>query len=209
MRVLPASRRIGILLSGRGSNFRAIADHVASGALDAEIALVLSNRETAPGLGDARRRGLDAVCIPSAGLAREAFDEAVAARLGAHGVSLVCLAGFMRILGSGLVRSFPYGILNIHPSLLPAFPGLDPQRQALDHGVRFSGCTVHFVDESLDGGPIVEQAVVPVLPEDSAEELSGRILVEEHRIYSEAIGAVLDGRCEVRGRRVVIHEAGT
>jgi len=121
----------------------------------------------------------------------------------------VCLAGFMRILGSGLVRSFPYGILNIHPSLLPAFPGLDPQRQALDYGVRFSGCTVHFVDESLDGGPIVEQAVVPVLPEDSAEELSGRILVEEHRIYSEAIGAVLDGRCEVRGRRVVIHEAGT
>ena len=206
MRIQPASRRVAVLLSGRGSNFRAIAGHVASGALDAEVACVLGNREDAAGLREARSRGFDAVCVPSRGVDREAFDAAVAAELRAHRVSLVCLAGFMRVLGPGFVRAFPNAILNIHPSLLPAFPGLDAQQQAVDHGVRFSGCTVHFVDDLLDGGPIVKQAVVPVLADDSVEALSERILAEEHRIYSEAIGVVLDGRCEIRGRRVVIHE---
>lgn len=207
IRVEPASRRIGILLSGRGSNFSAIADRVASGALDAEIVLVLGDKPDAPGLGEARRRGFDALSVSSANRDRARFDEEVRTSLLSHDVSLVCLAGFMRILGPGFVRAFPNRILNIHPSLLPAFPGLDAQRRALDHGVRFSGCTVHFVDESLDGGPIVAQAAVPVLPGDTVDALSGRILAEEHRIYSEAIGAVLDGRCEIEGKRVVVRNA--
>jgi len=206
MRIRPPSRRIGILLSGRGSNFDAIAEGVASGALDAEIALVVSDRIDAPGLESARTRGLEVVHLSSAGLDRATFDQAVADELVRRQIALICLAGFMRILSPGFIRRFPNAVLNIHPSLLPAFPGLDAQQQALDHGVRFSGCTVHFVDESLDGGPIVRQAVVPVLPDDDAESLSARILVEEHGLYPDAIDVVLSGRCEIRGRRVVIRD---
>ncbi len=206
MRVRPANRRLGILLSGRGSNFEAIADRIASGSLQAQIAIVISNIETAPGLERARASGLTTAFIPSRGKARDEFEAEVVGVLKQHDVSLVVLAGFMRILGATFIESFPYGILNIHPSLLPAFHGMDAQKQALDHGVRFSGCTVHFVDQSLDGGPIVAQAAVPVMVSDTADSLSARILKEEHRIYSEAIELVLAGRCEIEGRRVLIHE---
>lgn len=205
MKVNPQSRRIAVLLSGRGSNFGAIADRIAGGTLDAEIALVLSNKPDAAGIAEARRRGVETVCVPP-NRDREAYGQAMAAELQRRRVSLVCLAGFMRILGSSFVRAFPRAILNIHPSLLPAFPGLNPQQQALDHGVRFSGCTVHFVDDSLDGGPIVMQAVVPIEAGDTVETLSDRILAKEHSIYSTSIGLVLDGRCEIRGRRVIIHD---
>ena len=205
MKVVPSNRRIGILLSGRGSNFDAISERIASGGLGAEIALVLSNKESAPGLENARRRGLVTAYIPSKGIAREEFDGQVVDLLRKADVGLVCLAGFMRILSPVLISAYPYRVLNIHPSLLPAFPGLDAQRQALEHGVKFSGCTVHFVDESLDGGPIIGQASVPVLEGDSVEDLSNRILVTEHRVYSEAIDLVLSGRCEIEDRRVRIH----
>ena len=205
MKVVPSNCRIGILLSGRGSNFDAIAERIASGGLGAEIALVLSNKESAPGLENARRRGLVTAYIPSKGIAREEFDGQVVDLLRKADVGLVCLAGFMRILSPVLISAYPYRVLNIHPSLLPAFPGLDAQRQALEHGVKFSGCTVHFVDESLDGGPIIGQASVPVLEGDSVEDLSNRILVTEHRVYSEAIDLVLSGRCEIEDRRVRIH----
>lgn len=202
--IQPANRRLGILLSGRGSNFEAIADRIASGELNAEIAVVISNVESAPGFELARARGLQAVHVPSQQRPREEFDREVVAVLRKNDVSLVVLAGFMRVLSRVFTQAYPYGILNIHPALLPAFPGTDAQQQALEHGVKFSGCTVHFVDDSLDGGPIVLQAVVPVLDNDSAETLSARILKEEHRVYSEAIGLVLSGRCEVDGRRVSI-----
>jgi phosphoribosylglycinamide formyltransferase-1 len=204
MKIQPANRRIGILLSGRGSNFQAIADRIASGQLQAEIAVVISNVESAPGLQTARERGLTAVFIPSRQRPREEFDREVVAILKQHEVSLVVLAGFMRILSGVFLEAFPYGILNIHPALLPAFPGTDVQQKALDYGVRFSGCTVHFVNDALDGGPIVSQAVVPVLAGDTAETLAARILKEEHRIYSEAIDLVLSGRCSIEGRRVLI-----
>jgi phosphoribosylglycinamide formyltransferase-1 len=195
-------KRIGILLSGRGSNFEAIADSVASGRLKAEIAAVISNRPEARGLEIARERGLPALCIPSKGVPREEYDRQVVAELKSRDVELVCLAGFMRLLSAEFCRAFPMRILNIHPSLLPAFPGLDAQRQALDHGVKISGCTVHFVDQQLDAGPIVLQAAVPVLDDDTAESLSARILIEEHRIYSQAIGIVLAARWRIEGRRV-------
>lgn len=204
MKIQPANRRLGILLSGRGSNFEAIADRIASGALNAEIAVVISNLETAPGLQRAREGGLPSACIPSRGRSREDFDREVVDTLKKHNVSLVILAGFMRILSRVFLDAYPYGILNIHPALLPAFPGMDVQQKALEHGVKFSGCTVHFVDDSLDGGPIILQAVVPVLDGDTTESLSARILKEEHRIYAEAIDLVLSGRCEVSLRRVVI-----
>jgi phosphoribosylglycinamide formyltransferase-1 len=204
MKVQPANRRLGILLSGRGSNFDAIADHIDSGKLQAEIAVVISNVETAAGLEHARDRGLHTAYIPSRQRAREEFDRDAVELLRRHQVSLVVLAGFMRIVSRVFIEAFPYGILNIHPSLLPAFPGTDVQRKALDYGVKFSGCTVHFVDDSLDGGPIVLQAAVPVLDNDTAETLAARILKEEHRIYSDAIGLVLAGRCEIVGRRVVV-----
>ena len=207
MRIAFPSRRIGVLLSGRGSNFMAIADRIDSGALHAEIALVISNSESAPGLDEARSRGLDAVYVSTSGRTREEFDRAAVDLLRASNVALVCLAGFMRVLSPVFVRAFPNAILNIHPALLPAFSGLDAQKQVLDHGVRFSGCTVHLVDESLDGGPIVHQAVVPVLDGDSVDELSARILAEEHRIYSEAIGSMLDGRCSLEGRRVIVQDS--
>jgi phosphoribosylglycinamide formyltransferase-1 len=196
-------KRIGILISGRGSNFEAIADRVASGELAAEIAVVISNRADAKGLETARARGLNAVCLPSKGLDREVYDRSLIEELRRSEVDLVCLAGFMRLLSGTFVRAFEGRILNIHPSLLPAFPGLDAQHQALDHGVKVAGCTVHFVDEDLDAGPIVLQAVVPVLDEDTVDALSARILREEHRIYSEAIAIVLSGRYRIEGRRVL------
>lgn len=196
--------RIGILLSGRGSNFEAIARSIASGKLaGAEIAVVIANKPEAAGLETARRLGLKAVCLPSKGLDRETYDRQVVAELRAAGVELVCLAGFMRLLSAAFVREFPMRILNIHPSLLPAFPGLDAQHQAFDYGAKISGCTVHFVDEKLDHGPIILQAAVPVEAGDTAESLSARILAEEHRLYSEAIAMVLSGRYRIEGRRVV------
>ena len=197
-------KRLGILLSGRGSNFQAIAENVAAGSIDAKIAAVISNRPEADGLQIARERGLNAVCLPSKGLEREAYDRSVVEELQRNQVDLVCLAGYMRLLGAGFVRQFANRILNIHPSLLPAFPGLDAQRQALEHGVRISGCTVHFVDEELDAGPIVIQAPVPVLDNDTVDTLSARILAEEHRIYSEAIRIVLGGKYRIEGRRVIL-----
>lgn len=204
MKIQPANRRIGILLSGRGSNFEAIADRIASGQLNAEIAVVISNVESAPGLQRARERGLPTAFIPSKQRLREEFDADAVQVLNEHNVSLVVLAGFMRILSSVFLDAFRFGILNIHPALLPTFPGTDVQQKAIDYGVRFSGCTVHFVDGTLDGGPIVLQAAVPVLDSDDSESLSARILKEEHRIYSEAIDLVLSGRCEIHGRRVIV-----
>ena len=198
-------KRLGILISGRGSNFEAIAERVARGALDAEIAVVISNRADARGLEAARSRGLNAVCLPSKGLDREVYDRLLAAELHRHDVDLGCLAGFMRLLSAGFIREFPNRILNIHPSLLPSFPGLDAQHQALGHGVKISGCTVHFVDEDLDAGPIVIQAAVPVRDDDTAETLSARILLEEHRIYAEAIGIVISGKYRGEGRRVLFN----
>ena len=203
MKIQPANRRLGILLSGRGSNFEAIADRIASGKLNAEIAVVISNVESARGFEQARARGLNAVFISSRNLSREEFDREAVEVLRKHNASLVVLAGFMRIFSSVFLEAFPYGILNIHPSLLPSFPGRDVQQKALEHGVKVSGCTVHFVDAVLDGGPIVLQATVPVLDDDTIETLSARILKEEHRIYSEAIDLVLSGRCEIQGRRLV------
>jgi phosphoribosylglycinamide formyltransferase-1 len=196
-------RRLGILLSGRGSNFEAIADRIAGGRLEAEIAVVISNRPEARGLEVARQRGLNAVCLPSKGLDREVYDREVVAELRKNRVELVCLAGFMRLLSAYFIREFPERILNIHPSLLPAFPGLDAQYQALNHGVKITGCTVHFVDEGLDAGPIILQAAVPVLDDDSVESLSARILKEEHRIYSEAIAIVLRNAFWIENRRVL------
>jgi len=196
-------KRLGILLSGRGSNFEAIADSVAAGRIPAEIAVVISNRPEARGIHVARERGLNAVVIPSKGIDREVYDRMLVEELQRNQVDLVCLAGFMRILSGYFIREFPLRVLNIHPSLLPAFPGLDAQHQALEHGVKVTGCTVHFVDEHLDAGPIVVQTTVPVLNEDTAETLSARILKEEHRIYTQAINIVLSGRYRLEGRRVI------
>jgi phosphoribosylglycinamide formyltransferase-1 len=204
MKIRLANRKLGILLSGRGSNFEAIADKIDSGRLNAQIAVVISNVESAPGLARAKARGLTAAFISSKRRPREDFDREAVRILQSHNVSLVILAGFMRILSPVFLEAYPYGILNIHPALLPAFPGTDVQQQALDHGVKFSGCTVHFVDDALDGGPIVAQAVVPILDTDTAPKLAARILEQEHRIYSEAIDLVLSGRCSIEGRRVII-----
>jgi phosphoribosylglycinamide formyltransferase-1 len=199
------SKRIGVLLSGRGSNFEALAESCAAGRIpDAQIALVVSNREGAPGIEKACARGIPARVIPSKGLEREAYDRQVAAALEEARVDLVCLAGYMRLLSPYFVAKFPWRILNIHPSLLPAFPGLEAQRQALEHGVKWSGCTVHFVDENLDAGPIVLQAAVPVRDDDTVESLSARILAEEHRIYTQAVHIVLEGRYRIEGRRVLL-----
>jgi phosphoribosylglycinamide formyltransferase-1 len=197
-------KRIGVLLSGRGSNFEALADSVASGKIpDTEIALVLSNREAAAGIDRAKTRGLNTRVIPSKGLEREAYDRLVVAALNEVKVDLVCLAGYMRLLSPYFVAAFPQRILNVHPSLLPSFPGLEAQKQALDYGVKFAGCTVHFVDENLDAGPIVLQSVVPVEDGDTEETLSARILKEEHKVYSAAVKLVLDGKYKILGRRVV------
>ena len=196
-------KRIGILLSGRGSNFEAIARQIDEGKLSAEIAVVVSNLESAPGLRRARERGLNVFFASSKGLSREAFDRQVIQILEETRVDLVCLAGFMRLLSPSFIQAFRNRVLNIHPSLLPAFPGLDAQRQALEYGVKVSGCTVHFVDEGLDSGPIVLQAVVPVLDGDTEESLSSRILEQEHQIYPKAIQYVLDGQIRFNGRRVL------
>jgi len=199
------TRRIGVLISGRGSNLEALAQSCAAGRIPgAEIALVVSNREGAPGTGRARALGIPARVIPSKGLDRETYDRQVAAALDEARVELVCLAGYMRLLSPFFVAHFSGRILNIHPSLLPAFPGLEAQRQALEHGVKWTGCTVHFVDENLDAGPILLQSAVAVRDDDSVESLSARILAEEHRIYSEAVRIVLEGRYRIEGRRVIL-----
>jgi phosphoribosylglycinamide formyltransferase-1 len=199
-------KHIGVLLSGRGSNFDALAASVAAGRIpNAEISIVVSNRETAQGIEKARARGIEARVIPSKGLEREAYDRLVVAALQEKNVDLVCLAGYMRLLSPYFVAAFPQRILNIHPSLLPAFPGLEPQRQALEHGAKFSGCTVHFVDENLDAGPIVMQAAVPIEGGDTPDTLAERILREEHRIYTEAVRIVLEGRWRMEGRRVLVN----
>jgi phosphoribosylglycinamide formyltransferase-1 len=198
------TKRIAVLLSGRGSNFEALADGVADGRIpNAEIAVVLSNREGAPGIDKAQQRKIMTRVIPSKGLEREAYDRQVVAVLREQKIDLVCLAGYMRLLSAFFVASFPNRILNIHPSLLPSFPGLESQRQALEYGVKFAGCTVHFVDENLDAGPIVLQSAVRVLDDDTEATLSARILAEEHRIYSEAVRIVLEGRYKIEGRRVI------
>jgi len=198
-------KRIGVLLSGRGSNFEALADSVAAGRIpEAEIGLVLSNREGAPGIDRAKARGFATRVIPSKGLERETYDRQVVAALREANVDLICLAGYMRLLSPFFVAAFPQRILNIHPSLLPSFPGLESQRQALEYGVKFAGCTVHFVDENLDAGPIVLQAVVPIEDRDTEVTLSARILQEEHRIYSEAVKIVLAGNYKIAGRRVLL-----
>ncbi|MGA2714136.1 MAG: phosphoribosylglycinamide formyltransferase [Bryobacteraceae bacterium] len=198
--------RLGILISGRGSNFEAIANSIARKTLDAEIAIVISNRANAPGIEIARERGMPLRIIPSAGMDRETYDKLLIDELQTHEVDLVCLAGFMRLLSADFIRAFPNRVLNIHPSLLPAFAGLDAQRQALEYGVRITGCTVHFVDEYLDSGPIVIQSAVPVLDSDTVETLSARILLQEHVIYPKAIGYIVDGRVAIEGRRVTIRE---
>jgi phosphoribosylglycinamide formyltransferase-1 len=198
------TKRIGVLLSGRGSNFEALADSVTAGRIpDAEISVVISNREDAPGLRRATERRIPARVIPSKGVEREAYDRLVVAALNEARVDLVCLAGFMRLLSPYFVAAFRGRILNIHPSLLPSFPGLESQRQALDYGVKFTGCTVHFVDENLDAGPIIKQAIVPIEPGDTEETLAARILSEEHRIYTEAVRLVLSGKFRIEGRRVL------
>src|SRR5467141_3587677 len=197
-------KRIGVLLSGRGSNFEALAESVAAGRIsNAEIAIVISNREGAPGIQRAESRGIRTRVIPSKGLEREAYDRQVVAVLNEHKVDLICLAGYMRLLSPYFVAAFPNRILNIHPSLLPSFPGLESQRQALEYGVKFAGCTVHFVDENLDAGPIVLQATVPLRDDDTEETLASRILAEEHRIYTEAVRIELEGKYKIVGRRVV------
>src|ERR1700739_2666447 len=198
------TKRMGVLLSGRGSNFEALADSISAGRIpNAEIAVVVSNREGAPGIDRAKARGLATRVIPSKGLEREAYDRQVVAALREANVHLVCLAGYMRLLSPFFVAAFPQRILNIHPSLLPSFPGLESQKQALEYGVKFAGCTVHFVDENLDAGPIVLQAVVAVEDSDTENSLSARILKEEHRIYSQAVKIVLEGKFKFAGRRVI------
>lgn len=195
-------KRIAILLSGRGSNFEAIARNVAEGRLRAEIALVISNVPEAGGLATARSLGLPALSLPSKGVGTDDYAARVVEELEPLRVDLLVLAGFMRRVGQPLLDRYPMRILNIHPSLLPSFPGLHVQQQAIDYGVRYSGCTVHFVDAGLDSGPIIQQAAVPVLDGDTADTLAARILVEEHSVYSEAIELVLSGNYRLEGRRV-------
>jgi phosphoribosylglycinamide formyltransferase-1 len=197
-------KRIGVLLSGRGSNFEALADSVAAGRIpEGEIVIVISNREGAPGVEKAKSRGIETRVIPSKGIERETYDRQVVAVLQEKQVDLVCLAGFMRLLSPYFVAAYRNRILNIHPSLLPAFPGLEAQKQALDYGVKWSGCSVHFVDENLDAGPIVVQATIAVRDDDTPDTLAARILAEEHRIYTEAVNIVLSGKYRIEGRRVI------
>jgi len=199
---------IGILISGRGSNMEAILDAIDDGRIAARVGLVVSNVEGARGLERARERGIETVVLDHRGRKREEHDERVVAALSDHGVGLVCLAGYMRLLSPLFVQSFPNRVLNIHPSLLPAFAGLNAQRQALDYGAKVSGCTVHFVDEELDHGPIILQRTVPVHSDDTEESLSARILAEEHRAYPEAVQLVVSGAVRIDGRRVVPNERG-
>lgn len=186
--------RLGILISGRGSNFQAIHKSIVEGRLEAEIACVISNIPSAAGLDYAREHGLRTLSMPSKGIPREVFDQHLIAALNEHRVDLICLAGYMRLLSPGFIQAFSGKILNIHPSLLPSFPGLHAQKQALDHGVKIAGCTVHWVDEGLDSGPIIAQAAVPVLADDTESTLSARILKEEHRLYSEALREIVSKR---------------
>jgi len=197
-------KRIGVLLSGRGSNFEALAESIDAGRIpNAEITMVISNKPEAPGLERAKARGIRARAIPSKGLEREAYDRQVVAVLQESKVDLVCLAGYMRLLSPYFVASFPQRILNIHPSLLPSFPGLESQKQALEYGVKIAGCSVHFVDENLDAGPIIQQAAVPVEDADDEDTLAERILQEEHRIYTEAVKFILEENYRIEGRRVL------
>ncbi|HZF41558.1 MAG TPA: phosphoribosylglycinamide formyltransferase [Blastocatellia bacterium] len=197
-------KKIGILISGRGSNMLALIRAVADGCIPgAEIAIVISNVPDAAGLEKAREHGVEAVALDHPGKTREEHDRAMAAELRAREVDLVCLAGYMRLLSPWFTREFEGRILNIHPSLLPAFPGLNAPRQAIEYGVKFSGCTVHLVDEKLDHGPIIKQATVPVRPGDTEETLSARILTEELRIYAEAVALILSGRFRIEGRRII------
>ena len=201
---MPETKNIGILLSGRGSNFVAIADNIDAGCIPgARIAVVISNRPDAPGIEIARQRGLDARVIPSKGKQREEHDREVVAALKEKRVELVCLAGYMRLLSAWFVQQFPNRVLNIHPALLPSFPGLEAQKQAFEYGVKVSGCTVHFVDEQLDHGAIIVQKAVPVYDGDDEHALAARILEQEHIAYSEAIRIVLEGNYEIAGRRMV------
>ncbi|MBI5788502.1 MAG: phosphoribosylglycinamide formyltransferase [Candidatus Schekmanbacteria bacterium] len=194
---------LGVLASGRGSNLQAIIDNIEAGQLDAHIRIVISDVKDACAMQRAAQYGIKTCFIdPKQFKGRENYDQVVAERLKAEGVELVILAGYMRILSSTLVREFPYRIMNIHPALLPAFPGLHVQRKALEYGVKFSGCTVHFVDEGLDTGPIILQAVVPVQDDDNEESLSARILEQEHKLYSRAIQLYSEGRLQIEGRRV-------
>ena len=198
------NKRIGVLLSGRGSNFEALAESIAARRIPhAEIAIVVSNKPDARGLELAKARGIATRAIPSKGLEREAYDRQVVAVLQEHKVELVCLAGYMRLLSPYFVAAYPQRILNIHPSLLPSFPGLESQKQALDYGVKIAGCSVHFVDENLDAGPIILQATVPVQDGDDEHALAERILKEEHRIYTEAVKLILEGDYRIEGRRVL------
>jgi phosphoribosylglycinamide formyltransferase-1 len=202
-----SGRRIGVLISGRGSNLQALIDAVAEGRLVASLAVVISNRENAQGLDRARRAGIETICVSHRGWrSRDEYDRALVSELQRRKVDVVCLAGFMRVLGAPLIDAFPNRILNIHPSLLPSFPGVDAQRQALDHGVKVAGVTVHLVTSELDGGPIVLQRAVPVLDTDTEDTLSARILAEEHRAYPEALRILLDEEWSVEGRRFVRHE---
>ena len=201
--------RIAVLLSGRGSNFTAIREAVRAGRIEADIALVLSNKADAPGLLKARDEGLESIFLdPKLHATREDYDRALAGEIERRRIDLICLAGYMRIVTPGLCDAYRHRIVNIHPALLPSFPGLHVQQKAIDWGVRFSGCTVHFVAAEVDMGPIILQAAVPVLQDDTEDTLAARILVEEHRIYPEAVGLYFQGRIEVRGRRVFILEAG-
>ena len=197
--------RLAVFLSGRGSNFAALREAVAGGAIDAGIALVLSNKADAPGLLKAREWGLETLFLdPKAFASREDYDRDIIAQIDRRGIDLICLAGYMRVLTPALCDAFKYRIVNIHPALLPAFPGLHVQQRAIDWGVRFSGCTVHFVAAEVDMGPIILQACVPILQDDTEDALAARILVEEHRIYPEAVKLYFEGRLEVRGRRVFV-----
>ena len=196
-------KRLAILLSGRGSNFEAIADRIKAGELLAKIEVVVSNVDSAPALEKARQRGLNTIILNSKELGKEKFEQTLVKILKDLKVDLICLAGFMKILSPSFIHKFPNQILNIHPSILPAFPGLDPQKQALDKGVKFSGCTVHFVNEGIDAGPIVMQAVVPVFESDNEQSLSNRILVEEHQLYAKAIDLVLRDKIRIDKGRVI------
>ncbi len=199
--------KLGVLVSGRGTNLQSILDQIEEGTIQAEVALIISNKETAPALERGRQSGIKSLFVnPKDYPDRATYDAALVKLLKEHEVDLICLAGYMRILSAEFIRAFAGKIINIHPSLLPSFPGLDVQQQALDHGVKFSGCTVHFVEEEIDTGPIILQAVVPVKESDTAETLAARILQEEHKIYPEAVRLIAENRIRIAGRRVSIQE---
>ena len=203
----PKKFRLGVLVSGRGTNLQSILDAIGKGEVPAEVGVIISNKETAPALERGRQHGVESIFLnPKDFASREAYDRELVALLNARDIDLVCLAGYMKILTAGFIRAFAGKIINIHPSLLPAFPGLDVQQKALDHGVKFAGCTVHFVEEEVDTGPIVLQAVVPVQDGDTTETLSARILEQEHKIYPRAIQLIAENRLRIQGRRVLIQE---